>query len=433
MAEGKKPSLCRWELVLKLLLVPVTILFLLCTHGFTQEEQTLKLVIDTCLQTFSARSSLPPVLFTPKLQILKKVKDLKKIHDKLKINTDHVPLSLKDVERIVSKTKTSVMEKYIGINELLENDMKTTISFIEAEARLMENMIMVQCVDNEEYKNAISSIMTLAADINDDNIQTLQEFMSWKICLEAIEDLQMLFGKELSVENRKLRFLERSVGELHQAVKKLIPRIWEFQRNITFNENTAHRNLVISREPTSVQYSSTFITLQDNSESFENSSNILANESFASGKHYWEMSFKNKTGGNIGVTYSSISRKGKGKETTLGKNKHSWSIWLVDKEFYAFHADESISLNLNNADQNCERLGIFLDYEEGRLSFYNIYQGTHIHSFKTKFRKPVFPAFSPVSSRDLKDDEPNYVDPLLLKSRKFPTQTAQNYKKMSCN
>ncbi|XP_072909079.1 zinc-binding protein A33-like [Hemitrygon akajei] len=343
-----------------------------------------------------------------KVQILKKVKDLKKIHEKVKKDTDRISLTLKDVERIVVRTKASVEEKYNKIRELLENDMRTTMNLIEAEALSMETLITVQRVDKEAYKDAITSIMERVNEMNrntdSENVQTLQEFMSWKTRLETFEDLQLSFGKELPVENRRLKSLERSVDELYQSVKKLLPRMWEFIRNITLNENTAHRNLIISRDQTSVQYSTTPVNVHESSIRFENSFSVLANEYFSSGKHYWEVNTKNKNEWNIGVTYSSIARKGK--ESTLGKNKYSWSIRMVDKEYYAFHGDECILLDLSNADQNCERLGIFLDYEEGRLSFYNIHRGTHLHSFKTKFRKPIFPAFSPVLSKNSKDSEP---------------------------
>ncbi|XP_051879635.1 zinc-binding protein A33-like [Pristis pectinata] len=359
-----------------------------------------------------------------KVQILRKVKDLKKIHEKVKKDTDRISLTLKDVERIVSKTKASVEEKYNRIRELLENDMRTTISLIEAEASSMQTLITVQRVDKEAYKDAITSIMERVNEMNrntdSENVQTLQEFMSWKTRLETFEDLQLSFGKELPIENRRLRSLERSVDELYQSVRKLLPRMWEFIRNITFNENTAHRNLIISRDLTSVQYTSTPISVQENSERFENSFNVLANESFSSGKHYWEVNVKNKHGWNIGVTYSSIARKGKGKESTLGKNKYSWSLRMVDKEYYAFHADECILLDLSSGDLNCERLGIFIDYEEGRLSFYNVHRGTHLHSFKTKFRKPVFPAFSPASTTSSKDYEPIVLCHSGIKIKEIP-------------
>ncbi|XP_078071692.1 zinc finger protein RFP-like [Mustelus asterias] len=345
-----------------------------------------------------------------KLQITRKVKDLKKGHDRMKKEMGRIPLTLQDIEIIISKTRESVEEKYNIIKELLENDMKATMNLIEAESLAMEAIITGQQVDKEAYSDAISSIMErvdeMNADRDSESIQTLQEVISWKTRLEAFEDLQRSIGKEVPVENWRLKSLTRSVEELFQAMKKLLPRMWEYSRNITFDENTAHKNLTLSADLRSAQYSPLPSGVQNNPVRFEGSSNVLANESFSSGKHYWEVKVRNKDGWNIGVTYALIARKGKGKETILGKNKYSWSLRMVDREFYALHADESILLDTNNRDHNCEQLGVFLDYEEGRLSFYNVYRGTHIHSFKTKFRKPVFPAFNPVSTTHSKNYEP---------------------------
>ncbi|XP_059502368.1 E3 ubiquitin-protein ligase TRIM21-like isoform X1 [Stegostoma tigrinum] len=345
-----------------------------------------------------------------KFQIRKKVKELKKIHDKIKKDMIKIPLTLRDIEIIISKAKDSVEEKYNILKELLDNDMRVTMSLIEAEHLSMETIITGQQVDKEAYSDAITSLMErfneMCEDQECETVQELQEVMSWKTRLEAFEDLQRSIGREMPAENGRLKSLVRSVEELHQAVKKLLPRMWQYSSNITFDENTAHKNLTLSSDFRSVQYNPIPTSVQSNSARFECSFNVLANESFSSGKHYWEVKVKNKDGWNIGVAYSSIARKGKGKETILGKNKYSWSIQMVDKEYYALHADESILLDLNSRDHNCERLGIFVDYEEGRLSFYNINRGTHIHSFKTKFRKPIFPAFNPVSVENSKNYEP---------------------------
>ncbi|XP_067887128.1 zinc finger protein RFP-like [Heterodontus francisci] len=345
-----------------------------------------------------------------KLQIMKKVKELKKVHDRIKKDMGQIPLTLQDIEIIISKTKQSVEEKYNIIKELLENDMRATMNLIEAESLAMETLITGQQVDKEAYSDAITSIMERVDEMNEnaesESVQTLQEVMSWKTRLEAFEDLQRSIGKDMPTENGRLKSLVCSVEELHQAVKKLLPRMWEYSRNITFNENTAHKNLTLSSDLCSVQYSPLPTSVQDNPERFEVSFNVLANESFSSGKHYWEVKVRNKDGWNIGVAYSSIARKGKGKETVLGKNKNSWSLRMFDKEYYALHGDESILLDLSSKNYNCERLGIFLDYEEGRLSFYNVPRGTHIHSFKTRFRKLVFPAFNPVSTVNSKNYEP---------------------------
>ncbi|XP_041045262.1 E3 ubiquitin-protein ligase TRIM21-like [Carcharodon carcharias] len=345
-----------------------------------------------------------------KFQITRKVKDLKKIHDRIKKDMDRIPLTLQDIEIIISKTKESVEEKYNTIKELLENDMRATMSLIEAESLSMETMITGQQVDKEAYSDAIMSIMERVNEMNEnpdsESVQTLQEVMSWKTRLEAFVDLQRSIGKEVPAENGRLKSLLRSVEELHQAVKKLLPRMWEYSRNITFDENTAHKNLTLSADLCSVQYNPIPTSVQNNPARFEGSCTVLVNESFSSGKHYWEVKVRNKDGWNIGVAYSSIARKGKGKETVLGKDKYSWSLRMIDKEYYALHADESILLDMNSRDHNCERLGIFLDYEEGRLSFYNVCRGVRIHSFKTKFRKPVFPAFNPVSTANSKNYEP---------------------------
>ncbi|KAK2820152.1 hypothetical protein Q5P01_023111 [Channa striata] len=118
---------------------------------------------------------------------------------------------------------------------------------------------------------------------------------------------------------------------------------------------------------------------------------------------YWEVEWS--TGDSedvaVGVSYGGIGRNGKGDECRLGFNVMSWCLghrWNhPDPTLYAEHNKNSIYFPLPVT--GLQRLGVYLDWSAGTLSFYKVSAEslteslTHLHTFCTKFTAPVYPAF----------------------------------------
>ncbi|XP_020851210.1 tripartite motif-containing protein 14 [Phascolarctos cinereus] len=128
-----------------------------------------------------------------------------------------------------------------------------------------------------------------------------------------------------------------------------------------------------------------------NPQRFDKLWQVLSRDSFFSGSHYWEVDLlKSGIGWWIGVAYSSIGRKGDSEASRLGFNRESWCLKRFDLEYWAFHNGERTRIPI---DHDPERIGIFLDYEAGILSFYDITCGmTQLHTFYSKFQEPLYPA-----------------------------------------
>uniref|UniRef100_A0A3B4AK52 Fibronectin type III and SPRY domain containing 1 n=1 Tax=Periophthalmus magnuspinnatus TaxID=409849 RepID=A0A3B4AK52_9GOBI len=115
---------------------------------------------------------------------------------------------------------------------------------------------------------------------------------------------------------------------------------------------------------------------------------VLADTLIDAGQHYWEVRFdKESKTFAVGVALRSL-----GKFDQLGKTGASWCIHLnnwLQQSLTAKHNNKARTLDCVIPNS----IGVYCNYDEGVLSFYNAKTKQLMHSFKTKFPQPVLPAF----------------------------------------
>ncbi|XP_074956582.1 fibronectin type III and SPRY domain-containing protein 2 [Phalacrocorax aristotelis] len=108
------------------------------------------------------------------------------------------------------------------------------------------------------------------------------------------------------------------------------------------------------------------------------------------GKHYWEVEVEEDTEYRIGVAFENTPRHG-----YLGANNSSWCMRHIitpSRHKYEFlHSGMTPDIRITVPPQ---RIGILLDYENCRLSFYNADIAQHLYAFKSYFQHYVHPCFA---------------------------------------
>ncbi|XP_067864993.1 E3 ubiquitin-protein ligase TRIM69-like [Heterodontus francisci] len=174
---------------------------------------------------------------------------------------------------------------------------------------------------------------------------------------------------------------------------------------LTLNPNTAHPRLLLSDDLTIVTYGDVKQDVPDNSERFDTCVCVLGSEAFASGKHYWEVQVGTKTEWDVGVVKESISRKG---HTTATPDSGYWIVWLRNGNEYKATTVPRTRLNVPVKPR---AIGVYLDYEAGQVSFYNVDNMSHLYTFIDTFTERLFPYFSPGINDDGENSEPLKVLP----------------------
>ncbi|XP_040212149.1 E3 ubiquitin/ISG15 ligase TRIM25-like [Rana temporaria] len=186
---------------------------------------------------------------------------------------------------------------------------------------------------------------------------------------------------------------------LHRSLTDLITHIKsknEFHvANVLLDEKTAHESLVLSADLKMASVSDPEEDPPDPEEDtldleerFYEYCQVLSIESFSSGRHYWEVEIGDNDVWDIGVCYPTIDR---GPDGDIGRNNKSWCIDLSDNELAAVHNSDFESLN---HESPLQKVGVYLDYEAGHLSFYQLSDPIrHLHTFTTTFTEPLHAAF----------------------------------------
>ncbi|KAL0992589.1 hypothetical protein UPYG_G00095410 [Umbra pygmaea] len=161
--------------------------------------------------------------------------------------------------------------------------------------------------------------------------------------------------------------------------------------DLTLDPNTLHRNLCLSEENRKVTWSKEKQLYPDHPERFKDCKQVLCREGLT-GRCYWEVEWS-RGGADIGVTYKGINRRGAGGDCGLGNNNKSWSLICDYSYYYVRHNNKSADLPVTTS--GFHRVGVYLDWSAGTLSFYRVSSDTltHLYTFNTTFTEPLYPGF----------------------------------------
>lgn len=167
--------------------------------------------------------------------------------------------------------------------------------------------------------------------------------------------------------------------------------------NLSLDPDTANRYLTVSdgnkRATVGAEQK-----CPDLPQRFDFYNQVLCREGLT-GRCYWEVEWSCGQSEDVavGVCYRGLNRKGEGDPCRLGFNVMSWCLghrWNPPAAtHYAEHDRKTQYFPVPSG--GCSRLGVYLDWPAGTLSYYNISDDTldHLYTFHTTFTEPVYPAF----------------------------------------
>ncbi|XP_064866957.1 NACHT, LRR and PYD domains-containing protein 12-like [Oncorhynchus nerka] len=175
----------------------------------------------------------------------------------------------------------------------------------------------------------------------------------------------------------------------HGGENRMKPGLRKYVCDLTLDPNTVDRHLSLSEENRKVTCRREEQPYPDHPERFEDNEQVLCREGLT-GRCYWEVEWSGRRA-VIGVTYKGISRRGRGEDCCLGYNDKSWSLDCSDNSYRAWHNNNPTTIDIPSSSSH--RVGVYLDWPAGTLSFYRASSDTlnHLITFTSSFTEPLYP------------------------------------------
>nr|XP_055038191.1 butyrophilin subfamily 3 member A1-like [Misgurnus anguillicaudatus] len=241
--------------------------------------------------------------------------------------------------------------------------------------------------EDQRLKNAeiITQYMKHSVDVTADKREKLSHYDQDFVMLFYLIPFSCLYILN-SLERQRFSLREKGTVE---SVKSLLRK---YAVNVTLDPDSAHPRLIVSDDGKQVRYEKQSGTEKDEDQKSNNKFNtelcVLGNEGYTSGCFYYEVEVKGLTWWFVGVARESVERKG---SILLNPDNGYWMSGLRGG-YQASEGTSCVSLPLSLAPQ---RVGVFVDYEEGRVSFYDVEAMCHIYSFtEQSFNEKLYPVVS---------------------------------------
>ncbi|XP_033985595.1 E3 ubiquitin-protein ligase TRIM21-like [Trematomus bernacchii] len=286
------------------------------------------------------------------------------------------------------------VQVFTALKESVERGQANLINTIKEKQKTTEN----QAEDLiKELEHEISELQKRSSEVeqvthSEDHLHLLQRFMSLKVAPPTKDwtEVSIHSSHEGTVVRAVVQLEETFSEEMKKLLEAELKRVQKYAVDVTLDPDTANPYLILSGGGKRVSHGDVKKNLPNNPERFSYCNCVLGKQSFSSGRFYFEVQVKGKTKWDLGVARESIKRKG---AIILSPWSGNWTLRLRNVNEYKALDDPSVLLSLKFQPQ---KVGVFVDYEEGLVSFYDVDAAALIYSFTgCSFTEKLYPFFGP--------------------------------------
>nr|XP_046250907.1 E3 ubiquitin/ISG15 ligase TRIM25 [Scatophagus argus] len=308
---------------------------------------------------------------------------------------------------VLSEARAGVQQQYGAIREALEQEEQSTLQCVTKEETRVLGGLEEKLGHLQNSLQAIQQglhiLEGLADSKGDQRIQDqafIMEYSRTSQLASNIGNCVDQFEAPEEVDQARLKFLQRWTEKRLDAVVNAVPgKDRDLYRllygSIPFlDADTAHPKLQLSENNRRVTYSEAQQAYAEHEARFSSFPQVLASRALEGGSWYWEVNVSVDEGRwKVGLCEAQIERKGQKDNSRLGFNSYSWCLACDRRKVEALHNKVAVPVDADGL----QRVGVFLNFEEGVLSFFNVTPGGSLalmHSYKHRFTDPLFPALS---------------------------------------
>ncbi|XP_074525098.1 zinc-binding protein A33-like [Halichoeres trimaculatus] len=296
-----------------------------------------------------------------------------KIFQQVKGNCDQTAEYIKVQAR---NTEKLIKEQFKKLHKFLEEEEEFRIWALRDEEK-KKSRTMKEKIEglNREIAALSETIRVIENELRADDSLFLQNY---KAAVKRVQQRPLLKDPELVSE--ALINEAKHLGNLSYNIWNKMKTIVSYSP-VILDPNSAHPELVLSNDLTGVSNRDTQ-KLPHNPERFEYHPIVVSSEGFISGAHSWDVEVINEELWSIGVIQESVKKK-------VQLVSGSFELAYFDGKFVAASPpdpDKFLSLKTKP-----KKIRVHLDYDKGKLSFFDLQTNTFIHTYTHTFTERLFP------------------------------------------
>ncbi|KAL0970065.1 hypothetical protein UPYG_G00236660 [Umbra pygmaea] len=295
------------------------------------------------------------------------------------------------------------LEVFTAMIQSMERIQFELINVIEEKQKLAERRAegLIKDLEQEitDLKRRSSELEQLSQ--TEDHLHLLQSF-SQACALQKTKDWTNISVLQIDFlscsRNAVCQFQDYVANIIRTLSSTELKKMQNYSADVTMDHNTAGPWLILSEDGKQVKKSTKKQKVPDNPERFTQDVCVLAKQGYNFGKHYWEVGVQGKENWVVGVACETVPRK---EFLSPEPEKGLWTFCHRDgKEYLSFQKVPIYVLPCTRP----QKVGIFLDYEEGQVSFFDVEEKSHIFSYTGHtFKGKIFPIFDPCLTADKND------------------------------
>ncbi|XP_045386689.1 butyrophilin-like protein 9 [Lemur catta] len=187
--------------------------------------------------------------------------------------------------------------------------------------------------------------------------------------------------------------------------------------DVTLDHASAHPSLEVSEDGMSV-YSRGVAQgpAPGDPQRFSEQTCVLSRERFSAGRHYWEVHVGRRSRWFLGACLAAVPRAGPAR---LSPACGYWVMGLWNGCEYFVLDPHRVALTLRVPPR---RVGVLLDCDAGKLSFFNVSDGSHIFTFTDTFPDALCAYFRPRAHDGSEHPDPLAICPLPARGTRVPEE-----------
>uniref|UniRef100_A0A3Q1GGY7 Zgc:194990 n=1 Tax=Acanthochromis polyacanthus TaxID=80966 RepID=A0A3Q1GGY7_9TELE len=174
-----------------------------------------------------------------------------------------------------------------------------------------------------------------------------------------------------------------------RVVCNLYILLYNFTEDVTLDSESAHPDLLVSSDEKRMRCGLERRDVQRSQQRFDGWWCAVGQEGYISGRHYWEVDVGERDW-RLGVAKASAMRQG-------------FRSLNTDTGYLTLRLErgtdlKALTVPTTPLQQSLvpRKIGVYLDYEQGQLSFYDVEKRSHLFTYNENFTEELYPVFGTV-------------------------------------